>query len=68
MPNTKNANAVAMLMSAISSAATHNDRDRQVALANAGMEWANAATDAAERAAWEKIEIAAEWRGGFSAE
>lgn len=68
MPNTKNANAVAMLMSAISSAVTYNDRDRQIALVNAGMEWANATDETAERAAWKKIEIAAEWVGGFGDE
>ena len=68
MSNTKNANAVAMLMSAISSAVTYNDRDRQIAMVNAGMEWANAETETAERAAWKKIEIAAEWVGGYSNE
>lgn len=68
MSNTKNASAVAMLMSAISSAITYNDRARQIALVNAGAEWANAADETTERAAWKKIEIAAEWVGGFSDE
>lgn len=68
MTNTKNAGQVGMLLSAISSTVTYNDRAKQIALIDAGLTWANATDDAAERAAWSKVEIAAEWLGGFSDE
>ena len=55
-----------MLLSAISSAVTYNDRARQIALVDAGLTWANAETEDAERAAWAQVEVAAQWRGGFS--
>ena len=66
MNRTKNAIQVGMLLSAISSAVTYNDRARQIALVDAGLTWANAETETDEKKAWSVVETAAEWRGGFT--
>ena len=61
MTTTKNANAVSMLLSAISSAVTYKDDAALKSLTNAGITWANTTTDAEEKAAWKVIEVAAGW-------
>ena len=53
----KSSDSVAMLLSAIASAATYNDRDSLLRLINAGMTWANSD----DENTWRLVENAAKW-------
>ena len=57
-------NDVSMLLAAISSAYTYNQKEREAALLDAGMIWVNAKDEDARAVAWEEVVLAAGWNKG----